>query len=189
MPKAIAYRRMHCSGSRGLDRMVRICLIFAVLLVTAHRLPAPISEIPESPTPAPEQSAKPKSKRTIKPEATGKSSESSTKRQSTSSPQSQSTPNRTPFAGTWQGTLSDTGGANGVSATLIVNPTQDSAVVIGLAVWGDRRGRASAQGNTLSWTFLAEKWTMVIAPDGKTAVVTDHGWPAGVSSGTFKKMP
>jgi hypothetical protein len=30
------------------------------MLVTAHRLPAPIQEIPESPTPKPEQSAKPK---------------------------------------------------------------------------------------------------------------------------------
>ncbi|HEX7517885.1 MAG TPA: hypothetical protein VF345_11440 [Chthoniobacterales bacterium] len=174
--------------SISVNRMFRFLLIAALLFVTANRLPAPISEV-ESPTPAPEQSAKPKPKRTIKPDVTSKSSESSTKRQKASSPQSQSTPNRTPFAGTWQGTLSDTGGSNGVSATLIVNPAQDSAVVKGLAFWGDRRGRATALGNTLSWTFLAEKWTMVIAPDGKTAVVTDHGWPSGMSSGTFKKLP
>ena len=31
-----------------------------VLLLTTHRLPAPIQEVLESPTPAPEQSAKPK---------------------------------------------------------------------------------------------------------------------------------
>jgi hypothetical protein len=37
---------------------VRLSLVVAVLLITAHRLPAPIQEIPESPTPAPEQSPK-----------------------------------------------------------------------------------------------------------------------------------
>jgi hypothetical protein len=36
-------------------------LTFSLLLVTAHRLPAPIQEIPESPTPTPEQSATPES--------------------------------------------------------------------------------------------------------------------------------
>ena len=42
---------------------------------------------------------------------------------------------------------------------------------------------------TLSWKFPAEKWFMVLAPDGRTALVTDHGWPSGVSSGTFEKLP
>src|SRR5258705_12108945 len=37
-------------------------LCLALLLTTAHRLPAPISELAESPTPAPEQSTKLKSK-------------------------------------------------------------------------------------------------------------------------------
>jgi hypothetical protein len=155
-----------------------------VLLLTAHPLPAPIQEVPGSPTPAPEQSPKPKPKRTIKPEATGKSSESSTKRQTASSPQTHPTQNPTPFAGTW---VAKTGFPAGV--TLIVSPAQDSAVVKGLPFWGDRAGRPTANGNTLSWTFLAEKWNMVIAPDGKTAVVTDHGWPSGVASGTFVKLP
>jgi hypothetical protein len=162
----------------------RIVLVIFLLALSAHRLPAPIQEVPESPTPAPEQSAKPKPKRTIKPKAASESSESSTKRQTTSSPQTHSTHNSTPFAGTW---VAKTGFPAGV--TLIVSPTQDSAVVKGLAIWGDRAGRPIANGNTLSWTFLAEKWNMVIASDGKTAVVTDHGWPAGVATGTFVKLP
>jgi len=78
---------------------------------------------------------------------------------------------------------------SGTLCTLIVSPSQDSAVVKGLPIWGDRGGRATVNGNTLSWKFLAEKWFMVIAPDGKTAVVTDHGWPSGVSTGTFEKLP
>src|SRR5229473_7618994 len=36
--------------------LLGLCLLFT----TTERLPAPISEVPESPTPAPEQSAKPK---------------------------------------------------------------------------------------------------------------------------------
>src|SRR4051812_3546610 len=53
--------------------MKRIAIMFVgicVLLATAHRLPAPIQEVPESPTPATPQSAKPKPKRTIKSKVT-----------------------------------------------------------------------------------------------------------------------
>ena len=42
-------------------------LTVAGLLITAHRLPAPIQEIPESPTPAPERPAKAKRKPNSKP--------------------------------------------------------------------------------------------------------------------------
>jgi len=38
-----------------------------IMVLFAHRSPAPISEIPESPTPAPQQSAKPQPKRTAVP--------------------------------------------------------------------------------------------------------------------------
>lgn len=161
--------------------VAKFLLVCCLLFFAAHRLPAPITE--ENPTPAPEQSAKPKAKRTSTPK-TSENSESSTKRQTASSPQIHPTQNPTPFAGTW---VAKTGFPVGV--TLVVSPAQDSAVVKGLAFWGDRAGRPTANGNTLSWTFLAEKWNMVIAPDGKTAVVTDHGWPSGVASGTFVKLP
>lgn len=163
---------------------LRIFLSLALLFVLAHRSPAPIQEVPESPTPAPDQPAKTKPKPKITPKVSSENSESSTKRQTASSPQTHPTQNLTPFAGTW---VAKTGFPVGV--TLIVSPAQDSAVVKGLPVWGDRAGRPTANGNTLSWTFLAEKWNMVIARDGKTAVVTDHGWPSGVVSGTFVKLP
>jgi hypothetical protein len=78
---------------------------------------------------------------------------------------------------------------DGRTVMLTVSPAQDSAVVKGLPIWGDRGGQTTVNGNTLSWKFLAEKWSMVLAPDGRTAVVTDHGWPSGVSSGTFEKLP
>jgi hypothetical protein len=43
-------------------------------------------------------------------------------------------------------------------------------------------------GNTLSWNFLAERWSMVIFADGKTATVTDHAWPSGVYTAIFRKL-
>jgi hypothetical protein len=174
---------MRSTGASLVPLRIRLFTVAIMLLISAHRLPAPIQEVPESPTPAPEESAKSKPKRTTKAKVTSESSEISTKRQTASS-QTHSTQNPTPFAGTW---VAKTGFPAGV--TLIVSPAQDSAVVKGLPIWGDRAGRPIANGNTLSWTFLAEKWTMVIAPDGKTAVVTDHGWPSGVASGTFVKLP
>ena len=50
-----------------MKRALHFFFFVALLLSSAHRLPAAISEIPENPTPAPEQSAKPKPKRITKP--------------------------------------------------------------------------------------------------------------------------
>ena len=51
-------------------RSIFLILCPLALLLTAHRLPAPIQEVPESPTPAPEQSATPKPKPVAKSTAT-----------------------------------------------------------------------------------------------------------------------
>jgi hypothetical protein len=48
-----------------------LAVAFLLLVISAHRLPAPIQEIPESPKPAPEQSAKRKSKPPLKPKESG----------------------------------------------------------------------------------------------------------------------
>ena len=50
-----------------MKRALHFFFFVALLLSSAHRLPAAISEIPENPTPAPEQSAEPKPKRITKP--------------------------------------------------------------------------------------------------------------------------
>jgi hypothetical protein len=161
---------------------LRFIVLLLSIFVIAQRSPAPIVE--EKPTRAPEQPAKPKPKRTTKPEANG-NSKSATPRKATSPARNQPTPNPRPFAGTWVGKST---GATRI--TIVVSPAQDSAVAKGVGgIWGDRDGPATVQGNTLSWKFLAEKWVMVIAPDGKTAVVTDYGWPAGTFTGTFEKVP
>src|ERR1700737_3380618 len=101
--------------------MKRTLLILAFLVAIWHRLPAPIQEFPESPTPAPEKSAKPKPKRTIKPKVASDSSESSTKRQTPSPLQSKATPQRNLFEGTWLGTLKGLPFAGDVNYTLTIN--------------------------------------------------------------------
>jgi hypothetical protein len=79
-----------------MKQTLTLLLTVVFFLVTTHRLPAPISEILESPTPAPEQSAKPKPKRTTKPKVTSESSDTSRENVS-AAPQTQPTGNRKPF--------------------------------------------------------------------------------------------
>jgi hypothetical protein len=64
-------------------RTLTLLLTVALLLITTHRLPAPISEIPESPTPTPERSAKPKLKRTPKPKPAAQNSGDSVRQKAT----------------------------------------------------------------------------------------------------------
>jgi hypothetical protein len=72
-------------------------LVAAFLLITAHRLPAPISE-ESAPTPAPTQSAKPKT--LVKPKPKSEASESAT-----SPVRQQRTSKQSRFAGNWVGTM------------------------------------------------------------------------------------
>jgi hypothetical protein len=51
-------------------RTIGVSIVFIALLFIAHHLPAPIQELPETPTPAPERSIKPKPKPKPAQEAT-----------------------------------------------------------------------------------------------------------------------
>src|SRR5437868_15497317 len=123
-----------------MKRTFRLLFTVGLMLMVPRRLPAPIQEIPESPSPAAEQSATARAKRTAKSK-TRESPEPSTKRQEPSAkPQVEQRLSATPFAGTWimeRGILNPDNPTAPV--TLIVSPAQDSAVVKGLPVWGDRR--------------------------------------------------
>ena len=155
-------------------------LIIAFLLASAHRLPAPISEVLESPTPASEQSAKPKPKRTVKPKATSESSETSTKRQTSSpTPKTQAISQRK-FAGTWKGTL------DGREWVIVVdaNETQGSATG---GPWGIERGPTRINQNTILWSYVFNSWSLTVSPANRTAQVVVH-YIGGTSSGTFEKI-
>ena len=103
-----------------MKRSLLFCLTTALLLLTAHRLPAPIAE--ESPTPVPEQSAKPKAKHAAKPEPKSVASASATNpaRQQPSSKQRR-------FAGTWTGTESVPGTGN-IQCTYVINAAENSVI-------------------------------------------------------------
>jgi hypothetical protein len=165
------------------------------LLISTHRLPAPISEIPESPTPAPERSAKPKPKRTIKPKVTSEKSESQAK--TASPPQSEATPQRNPFDGTWAG-KGDI--ARWGVIELIVVSGSGTSVDVKLAgqdvltrqdMWY-RNMKTIYEGGTLILNNGDGRWALTPNSDGKTARFTCD-WPGFLlaprvhSSATFKK--
>jgi hypothetical protein len=166
--------------------MKRALLVLAFLLATTHPLPAPIQEIPESPTPAPEQSAKPTPKRTTKPKATRESSESSTTRQTASPPaQLQQHPR---FPGTWRGTL-PFGLAGDLHLTLVVN-TYGTSVTESGGLVGTVTFKATNDGKTVSWHSGVLKeiaWTLTPNPDGQTALLTAKSLYIGSPSAVFRR--
>ncbi len=164
----------------------RLSVTLLFLLVTSQRLPAPIQEVPESPTPAPEESAKPKPKRTIKPKVTNESSESSTKPQTASPPaQLQHHPR---FPGTWRGTL-PFGLAGDLHLTLVVNNYGTSVTESGGLV-GTITFKATNDGKTVSWRSGVLKeiaWALTPNPDGQTALLTAKSLYIGSPSAVFRK--
>jgi hypothetical protein len=136
-------------------------------------LPAPIQEVPESPTPAPEQSTKPKPKRTIKPKAS-ESSEGSTRLQAPSTPKTQATSNCSLCDGTWTGHYK-TGLAGDIQHTLLI--TGSGTVVQETDSVGSYTSRAKCDGTTMRWDWKvnsAGNSTFTPNRDGRTAVLTVH---------------
>src|SRR2546423_10601350 len=117
------------------NRWFFLLFIGALLFITTHRAPAPISE--ESPTPAPEQSAKPK--RTI------------TKRQTPSpSPKGQATLQRNPFDGTWVGDVNQADmGVN--QFTLLISGS--GTVLEWTSKWGTQTLKVACDGKTMRWPW------------------------------------
>jgi hypothetical protein len=114
-----------------------------VLLLSVHQLPAPISEVSESPTPAPAERAKPKPKR-----VTESQSNRATKSQPASA--TAAAPAKK-FAGKWSGILPEVPWGN-VQTELVVDPTE---ATIEWRQTGSRNRSAKTQliGNTLSARF------------------------------------
>jgi hypothetical protein len=151
-------------------RPLILVISIALFVITAHQLPAPIQEVPESQPPGPEQSAKPKPKPKPlpKPQSRSEAGESATNpvRQQPSSKRSR-------FAGTWVGTMPEVPWGN-VATELIVDHTEKTME------WqesGKRKGVANAQltGSTLQARFPAgitiATWSIDPQSDGTTARV------------------
>jgi hypothetical protein len=157
-------------------------LVAALLLVTAHRLPAPISEV-ESPTPAPEQSAKPKPKPSARTKRKTEGDEASVKKSGAKiieSARTEPSPARARFAGTWKGKMSDGG-----QWTIVIDPAETKATAIG-GMWGAEDGPAQIDQNTISWNHTINKWSLTLMPDEKTAKVVEHH-AFGINSGVLQR--
>jgi hypothetical protein len=146
----------------------RILVVTSLLILSAHRLPAPITEIPESPTPAPTvaPTAKPKPKPLPKPPKS-EASEPVAK-----SAGQQPSPKQSRFAGTWVGTMPEVPWGN-VATELVVDQTETTME------WqesGKRKGLVKTQlsGKTLQASFhvgVTATWSITPQPDGATARV------------------
>jgi hypothetical protein len=149
--------RARFGKSDAVSRTLVFCLTTALLISTAHRSPAPISEE----TPASEQSAKAKAKHVAKPKPTAQNVSSSTP---------QPTPKqRGIYTGTWIGPGNQ---------TIVINAAQDTIDISGCP--SGITFPASVAPDNISWntgTFREHHWTLKPYPDGKTALVTYVGKP------------
>jgi hypothetical protein len=175
-------------------RAVRYFVIASVFLITAHRLPAPIQEVPESPTPVPEQSARTKPKASPKPKSTLEARESAR-----NPARQQANAKRSRFAGNWAGIMPTIPWGN-LESVITVDSTETNMAVswyeaaepgsVGpqqhfKAAPESARGHAAAKpafakarlnGGTLTATFPAallgtSTWSIIPQPDGTTARV------------------
>jgi hypothetical protein len=191
---------------RAMSCTVRALLPIGLLLVTADRLPAPIQEVPESPTPAPEQSARPKPKRIIKPKAS-ESSENSTKAKTSSPPQTKAAPQHNLFDGTWVGKtcVGFDGSHETMDVTIFISAggTRVDVKMVGVGFASQEGGvgekvytskKPICDGRTVKWNDGWGNWVLTPNSDGKTAHFTCD-WSPGLlllpachSSETFQKV-
>lgn len=141
---------------------------FVFAFVAIHRLPAPVDESPDNPTPAAIKRAEPKeSKNKLKP------AEQKPKSKTAPRPGSSAVPGQPPlFGGTWKGIINQ-GVAGTIPVTLTINPA-------GTSVLENSKGTtfshvSMTSGNTMTWRagWLNEIiWTLTPNGDGKSASVT-----------------
>jgi hypothetical protein len=109
--------------------MFCVLLSVAALLITAQRLPAPISEISETPMPSPQAEASDSKPRHSSKQKKKADEEVNLLKKQASSPAPSSKTERTqnPFAGTWVGTFMQ-GMWGNVETTLVINAAGTSVI-------------------------------------------------------------
>jgi hypothetical protein len=149
-----------------MKRSLLLCLRTGFLLSTAHQLPAPIQEVPESPTPVPEQSAKPKPK----PKPKVMSEDSANRQPSSPTPKTQPI-QQSRFAGVWSG-VTHTFPWGDVSETITVDPTETTMTLANTMHKESRTARAERHGDTLTANFsMWGIYSLTPLSDGATALV------------------
>jgi len=159
-----------------LRRTFCFALAAAVLLASTHRLPAPIQEIPESPTPASQESSSPQQSKhsaKSKPDAEeNKAPSNRHKSASTTRTEPQTPANQSRFAGVWTGRIS-LGILGTTDETLTINST--GTMVGEKNRFGTATHPATWDGTTVKFQAGALNeiaFTLTPSADGQTAVVT-----------------
>jgi hypothetical protein len=153
---------------RKVSAWSRIALALVLLLISAHRLPAPISE-ESTATPAPEQSARPKPKRVSKPKVANEKAESGVTSQKRTASHA-TMPIQSRFDGIWMGTLNNLPFAGNVDFTLMVTGNGTS-VTEKSASFGTNTFQVNCDGSTMRWE-TGSSWTLTPIGDGQTSLVT-----------------
>lgn len=147
----------------------RLLLVVAALLITTHRLPAPIVE-EQKPTPAPSQSETPKRKHSIRSTSSSEQSLKQTESKPKATPSSAPTKK---FAGKWSGIMPEVPWGD-IQTELIVDPTETTMS------WEDSLDKnrptvkTQLNGNTISAHFPGwpkAVWYITPNSDGQTAKV------------------
>ena len=153
-----------------------ILLVAGLGFIWVNRLPAPIVEEPQKPTPAAEQSEVPKPKAKHVTKARASDAESPAKSETRpATPSKPALEGPTRFAGTWSGKIKQ-GILGHVPSSVTVDPTATS-VELSHNLGGGKR-RLTTNGNTISWKtgMVGEvAWTLTPNSDGQTAEVTMKG--------------
>lgn len=152
------------------DMRLLFCALLTLLLTT-HRLPAPISEVPQAtPPPKPKQEAAPKIK--SKPEAT---------------PKPKATPNRS-FAGSWAGNvISKSSDGSSASYTYGIRISDDEkTVLINMAEVGKSMSGPPTPASctrfreALTWSLssagASTTYSMRVNSDGSASFVREGSW-------------
>ena len=175
-----------------LNRTPCLLIIAALLFVIAHRLPAPIVETEENPTPAPQESvSQQKSKHSAKSKPHAEQHEASNKRhESTQATQikARKPENQSRCAGVWTGVLSF-GILGTAEETLTIDST--GTVVVEKNQFGSATHPATWDGATVRFQSGALNeiaFTLTPNADGQTAVVTADSMFISNPGAAFRKI-
>ena len=153
-----------------MKKLLPILLTAAALIITAHRSPAPVTEIPETPTPAPLPKATPAESAEEKPKAkkTKPENESAPKRSAAES-------NRVSINGTWRGHWDNNRGEQGMATTSFNDGPNGAITGFGDSIPFSPKPaieNGHRSGNSMTFTFHRMgrdyRVTMTISPDGST---------------------
>ncbi len=161
-------------------KVIGLWLCFVILLISAHRLPAPIQEVPESPTPTPALKAqaartpratpKPKPKPSKGEISNGERNHTRSEKAAASAAQPTVTQRKGKrFAGTWAGTMRAENGQT-YPVTVIVDPTETKVTANG-PVFANEEGRIQIDGDTLTWNWMLDGWSMTLSSETTAQLV------------------